>query len=182
MDDQEAKYAIDSTLVPLGKKVLYSGAFYNSVAGFVLVSDKKMGCFRCISQLMDYKAKQKEIPDFSAMVPKDIEYNCGLPTFPGGSINTHTVSLLTARIAIDILLGKREVDNVGQPYNLYLVGNEKISLGDKQFFEGFMDIKRFALPGIEGCEICDQEIVLSEEENNQYNTIMEKLRNDYLYK
>lgn len=131
---------------------------------------------------MDYKAKQKEIPDFSAMVPKDIEYNCGLPTFPGGSINTHTVSLLTARIAIDILLGKREVDNVGQPYNLYLVGNEKISLGDKQFFEGFMDIKRFALPGIEGCEICDQEIVLSEEENNQYNTIMEKLRNDYLYK
>ena len=40
------------------------------------------------------------------MVPNDTEYNCGLPTFPGG-INTHTVSLLTARIAIDTLLGKR---------------------------------------------------------------------------
>ncbi|MEW6624834.1 MAG: hypothetical protein AB1420_17200 [Bacillota bacterium] len=35
IDDQEAKHAIDSTLVPYGKKVLYSGAFYNSVAGFV---------------------------------------------------------------------------------------------------------------------------------------------------
>lgn len=182
LDDQEAKHAIDSTLIPYGKKVLYSGAFYNSVAGFVLVSDKKMGCFKCISQLMDYKAEQKEIPNFSAMVPEDTEYNCGLPTFPGGSVNTHTVSLLTARIAIDILLGKREVDNVGQPYNLYLVGNEKISLGDKQFFEGYMDIKRFALPGIEGCEICDQEIILSEEEVNRYNTIMEKLRNGYLHK
>jgi hypothetical protein len=45
-----------------------------------------------------------------------------------------------------------------------------------------MDIKRFALPGMEGCEICDQEIVLSEEENEQYNSIMEKLRNDNLHK
>lgn len=182
IDDQEAKYAIDSTLVPHGKKVIYSGAFYNSVAGFVLVSDKKMGCFKCISQHMDYMAEKGEIPDFSAMVPNDTEYNCGLPTFPGGSINTHTVSLLTARIAIDTLLGKREVNNNGQPYNLYLVGNEKISLGVKQFFEGYMDIKRFALPGMEGCEICDQEIVLSEEENEQYNSIMEKLRNDNLHK
>ena len=109
IDDQEAKYAIDSTLVPHGKKVIYSGAFYNSVAGFVLVSDKKMGCFKCISQHMDYMAEKGEIPDFSAMVPNDTEYNCGLPTFPGGSINTHTVSLLTARIAIDTLLGKREL-------------------------------------------------------------------------
>lgn len=131
---------------------------------------------------MDYMAEKGEIPDFSAMVPNDTEYNCGLPTFPGGSINTHTVSLLTARIAIDTLLGKREVNNNGQPYNLYLVGNEKISLGVKQFFEGYMDIKRFALPGMEGCEICDQEIVLSEEENEQYNSIMEKLRNDNLHK
>jgi len=176
IDDQEAKYVLDSTLVPRGKKVLYSGAFYNSVAGYVLISDKKMGCFKCISQLLDFKAEQKEIPDFSAMVPRDIEYNCGLPTFPGGSINTHTVSLLTARIAIDTLLGKREVDNDGQPYNLYLVGNEKILLGDKQFFEGYMDIKRLVLPGIKGCEICDQEIILSEEENNQYNSIMVKLK------
>ena len=45
IDDQEAKYVLDSTLVPRGKKVLYSGAFYNSVAGYVLISDKKMGCF-----------------------------------------------------------------------------------------------------------------------------------------
>lgn len=182
MDDQEAKYAIDSTLVPLGKKVLYSGAFYNSVAGYILVSDKKMGCFKCISQLMDYMADEEEIPDFSAMVPEDTQYNCGLPTFPGGSINTHTVSLLTARIAIDILLGKREVNDNGQPYNLYLIGNEKMSLGNKQFFNGYMDIKRYTLPGIEGCEICDQEVVLSEKENDQYDSIMEKFRNGNLHK
>lgn len=129
--------------MPSGKKILYSGAFYNSIAGFVLVSDKKMGCFRCISQLMDLMAEREEIPDFSAMVPKDMPYNCGLPTFPGGSINTHTVSLLTARIAVDTLLGKREVDSNGQPYNLYFIGNERIPVGEKQFFNGYMDIKKF---------------------------------------
>jgi molybdopterin/thiamine biosynthesis adenylyltransferase len=182
MDNQEAKYAIDSTLIPFGKKILFAGAYYNSVAGFVLVSDKKMGCFKCITQHMDNMADSGVIPDFSKMVPAETEYNCGLPTFPGGSINTHTVSLLTARIALDILLGKREINDDGYPYNLHLIGNEKIALGDKKFFQGFMDIKKFTLPGREGCEICDQEVVLSEEENNQYNTIMEKLNTDALHK
>lgn len=176
IDDQEAKYAIDSTLIPYVKKVLYSGAFYNSVAGFVMVSDKRMGCFKCISQILDYMADNEEIPDFSEMVPKDIEYNCGLPTFPGGSVNTHTISLLTTKIATDLLLGRRETDSNNQPYNLYLIGNEEMSLGDKQFFKGYMDIKKYILPGVEGCEICDQEIILSEAESKQYYSIMEKLK------
>ena len=182
MDNQEAKYAIDSTLVPYGKKVIFAGAFYNSVAGFVLVSDKKMGCFKCISQHLDYMAEKGEIPDFSDMVPQHTEYNCGIPTFPGGSINTHTISLLTARVAIDTLLGRREVNEKGEPFNLYLVGNEKIIIGNEFFFEGYMDVKKFVLPGVEGCEICDREIILSEEEKNLYNSIMEKLQNDNLYK
>ncbi|GAA0752053.1 ThiF family adenylyltransferase [Clostridium sartagoforme] len=176
IDDQEAKYAIDSTLIPRGKKVIYSGAFYNSIAGFVLVSDKKMACFKCLSQIMDYMADNKEIPNFSALVPENTEYDCGIPTFPGGSINTHTISILAARISIETLLGRREINEQGYPYNLYIIGNEKMYVEKKLFFQGYMDIKRYALPGIETCKVCDEEIALTEEETEKYNEIMKRLR------
>lgn len=175
IDEQEAKYAIDSTLVPEGKKVIYAGAFYNSVAGFVMVSDKSMGCFKCISKRMDYMAEQGNIPDFSALVPQNIEYNCGIPTFPGGSINTHTISIFAARIALDTILGMRQSDTRGYPYNLYLIGNESLKVGQDQFFKGFMDVKRFVIPGIEGCEVCDKEPIFTGEEEELYKNIMESI-------
>ncbi|MCL6479091.1 MAG: ThiF family adenylyltransferase [Peptococcaceae bacterium] len=175
MDDQEAKMALDSIVVPKGKKVIYAGVFYNAVAGFVLVSEKKLGCFRCLSNHMDFMSEKKEIPDFAALVPEDVEYNCGLPTFPGGSINTHTVALLAARVTVDTLLQKRELNPNGYPYNFYLLGNEVFKLNGKNFFNGYMDLKKYVLPGIEGCNICDEPVLLSGEEEELYNSIMGKL-------
>ena len=175
LDDQEAKSTIDSTLIAAGKKVIFAGVFYNAIAGFALVSEKKLGCFRCLSTVMDEMARTGKIPDFAALVPKDVDYSCGLPSFPGGSINTHTVALLTARLAIDILLQKRELDERGYPYNFYLIGNQRLELNRNTFFEGYMDMKKYVLPGIEGCEICDGKIILNTDEEDLYKSTLRKL-------
>lgn len=175
LDDQEAKFAIDSTLIDAGKKVIFTGVFYNAIAGFAIVSEKKLGCFRCISTVIDEMARTGTIPDFAALVPKDVDYSCGLPSFPGGSINTHTVAMLTARVAVDILLQKREVDGRGYPYNFYLVGNQSLELNGDAFFEGYMDMKKYVLPGIEGCGICDEKTILNADEEDLYKSTLRKL-------
>lgn len=174
IDDQEAKYAIDSTLIAANKKVIFAGVFYNAVAGFILISEKKLSCFRCQSIQIDRMVELDEVPDFSRLIPPDFNYGCGLPTFPGGSIKTHMISLLTAQIAVNTLLNKREVDDRGYPYNFYLLGNEKITLKDSTFFNGFMDIKKYVLPGITGCDICDNPLELTLDEKNQYREVLEK--------
>lgn len=175
IDDQEAKMALDSTLIPRGKKVIYAGVFYNAVSGFVLVSENRLACFRCLSTFMDSMAEKKEIPDFAALVPEDVEYKCGLPTFPGGSINTHSVALLAARVAVDTLLQKRELDSNGYPYNFFLLGNQVFELNGKNFFNGYMDLKKYVLPGIKGCDICDEPQSLSGEEEELYKSVVGKL-------
>lgn len=175
LDDQEAKFAVDSTLIAEGKKVIFSGVFYNAIAGFALISEKKLGCFRCISTIIDEMARKGKIPDFSALVPKDIDYSCGLPSFPGNSINSHTVALLTARLVVDILLQRREVDGRGYPYNFYLVGNQRLELNKETFFAGYMDVKKYVLPGIVGCEICDDEQV-NEDDEDLYKLTLRKLK------
>lgn len=175
IDDPDAKFALDSVLIPEGKKVVYSGVFYNAVSGFVLVSEKRIACFKCLSLRIDSMVDSLQIPDFGALLPEDVDYRCGLPTFPGGSINTHSVALLAARVTIDILLKKREMAN-GYPFNFYLLGNEKTTLQDKPFFNGYMDLKRYTLPGIENCEICDRPKALTEEEENYIQKKLEKIK------
>ena len=173
IDNQEAKYAIDSTLIPAGKKVVYAGVFYNSVASYVIISDKKMTCFQCASNHMDMMAENKEIPDFSTMVPEDEKYTCGMPTFPGGSINTHTSALFTSKIVLNTLLGKRELDGRGYPFNMFLIGNERLYIEENLFFDGYMDVKKYVLPGNTGCPVCDSDIELDEVEESRYKMIME---------
>ena len=174
IDEEEAKYAINSSLIPNNNKVIFSGVFYNAVAGFISVCEKKMACFKCQSILIDKMAEARDIPDFSSLLPQGIEYGCGRPTFPGGSIKTHSVAILTAEIALNTLLKEREVDPEGYPYNFYLIGNQKM-IGNDEFFNGFMDVKRYVLPGIENCNICDQQITLTLDEGVRYDEIMEDL-------
>lgn len=172
IDDVEARYAINSTLIPINKKVIFAGVFYNAVAGFVLISEKKISCFECQARRIDKMAADEEIPDFAKLLPEEMNYGCGRPTFPGGSIKTHTVALLTAKIAVDTLLQTREFDSNGYPYNFYLIGNEKMVNGT-EFFKGYMDVKKYILPGIKGCEVCDQHINLTSDEENKYIEIMD---------
>lgn len=176
LDNQEAKYAIDSTLISDGKKVVYAGVFYNSIASYVIVSDRRMACFQCASNHMDIMAEKKEIPDFSAMVPKHETITCGMPTFPGGSINTHTAALFTSRIVLNTLLGKREMDESGYPYNMFLIGLEKVLIDEEVFFEGYMDVKKYILSGNSGCPICDNVAQMNEIEDGKFNVIMEQMR------
>lgn len=175
IDEEDARYSIDSLLMFEGEKAVFAGVFYNAVSGYVIVSDKKIACLSCISRRIDFLAQNKEIPDFEAIVPKDLKYNCGMPTFPGGSVNTHVIAILASRISLDILLGEREVNENGYPFNFYLLGNETFIQGEKRYFNGFMDLRRYVLPGIENCFICGRNPELSDIELEKYTRVMEKI-------
>lgn len=154
IDKDNAKFGLNSLLTKQRKKILYVNAFYDSIAGFAYLSDKRQACYSCFSSFLDDMVAKKEMPDFAALAEDNSNYGCGEPTIPGGSIDTHTIALLGARVALDYLLDEREMDDNNYPYNFFLVGNKQLKLGEELFFNGMLDIKKYVVGFYRDCYVC----------------------------
>lgn len=156
VDEHPARRVLNSYFVTAGKKVIYSGVFYRGVAGYAMIADKNIACLECLDLRVASKIDRKEIPDFPKMVPSIMWEQCSAPTFPGGSIKVHSISLMAAMLSIDVLLSREQKDCEGVPYNYYLLVLDKIKIGSQDFSEGFYDGKKFFFQGIKKCECCGE--------------------------
>lgn len=158
VDEHPARRVINSYLVPQGKRILFTGVYYRSVAGYAMIAEKEIACLECLDRRIDYYIQNKEIPDFPGMVPKELWEQCSAPTFPGGSVRVHLISLMTARIALDLLQNRRVRDNQNRPYNYFLLNMEPLHIDQRLFSEGFMDCKKYFVQGINQCRICGETV------------------------
>ncbi len=158
IDEHPARRVVNSYLVPPGKKILYTGVYFRSVAGYAMIAEKEIACLECLDRRIDYLIQNKEIPDFPGMVPKGLWEQCSAPSFPGGSVKVHLISLMAARIALDLLQDRRQKDNQERPYNYFLLNMEPLHIDQKVFSEGFMDCKKYFVQGIKQCGKCGEAV------------------------
>lgn len=158
IDEHPARRVVNSYLVPQGKKILYAGVYYRSVAGYAMIAEKEIACLECLDRRIDYCIQNKEIPDFPRMVPEELWEQCSAPSFPGGSVKVHLISLMTARIALDLLQNCRLKGKQNNPYNYFLLNMEPLYIDQRLFSEGFMDCKKYFVKGINQCRICGEAV------------------------
>lgn len=177
VDNEECKNVLNNYLIPKRKKIIHVNTFYNSIAGFAFISEKSQTCYKCFSEYLDIMVKNSEIPDFASMMPLNDEYNCGQATMPGGSINTHFIAMLGAKITIMSLLEEEDFNNEGYKYNFHLFANEKVEQKGTLFFENGLTLKKFVIPSISECHICNKsKSSMNSEDLENYSKIIEDLR------